>query len=377
MPRFVPEDPAFDEAAIRAEYLRSGTQTAPSQVMPQKPASWSFDQIYQREASANADPYASQRAQIIGKLLREAEVSENAPREKLTLPAQYTPEMLKETTDRLRRNEAFGAGFQMFGDDRAAKLGQMLMSGPNADEFIQNAGKDEVTRRYQEWQMNLQDPSEKRIRLLTQALGAMPGGDGGQNYQKMPTGTFKDLSLQASAVMKGKHVVDQYKPEYSQVLGKLQGPLHSIIGQVNRLGWEGLVKNFDVDPKVAQDSVMWFAQLEELLAFPQRAAAFGLTRTKGEAEAWDNMMAITPSTNPEFIKLRLDKMIGAMVEAGRFKAAGAAGVYDPRQVENIFGGTLDEGGWNTDTLSGGSSDRPKASGRYTDPDLGDYEVIDE
>jgi hypothetical protein len=305
---------------------------------------------YGSQAAGQADPYAGQRAEIYSRMLREFD-KPDAPRERIDYPQTVSPEMMQEHVRQLRGQQTLGNLFQMSGDRALGAAGEQL-SRADPMGYMQDYGKHDTTRRYQEWQANYEPKETKYDRIsalgqmeraLPNALGAGAGGD----YQNVHAASMKDMGQAAKRLSSARNLRSTFDNQFTQVFGEYQSVFANVPTKLVELGLDKMTDNLanagrgDLAERMRSAS-QWWSQYKTQYELPLLKEQFGAALTAVEAARWDAAMAMGPSSSPEQIRAQLatiEELSRKMVE---YAARQYSPVYGADKVMPLFEHVLGE-----------------------------------
>lgn len=281
------------------------------------------------EGMGQSDPYADQRGVLLKRTMKELDRPDTPAPE---YPPMFTAEGAMEQASALGRTRAQSQVLQATGDEALMGLGKTMGREQSPEEFAMDAGKQEQVRRYQQWQAD-QAASKGRSKEMTDLLKVMEQ----DKPSKLPLGATRDINVGKKALRGISAARSTFKPDYQQVIHEYQGPLKNIPAWLTQMGYEGVI-----DKERAQEASLWWAQFNESVIAPLRHELFGATLTSNEQAAFDAIIAITPSSNPEFVVERLERMQRDHIERERDKASGYVDNWgNADAVRSLYGGELD------------------------------------
>jgi hypothetical protein len=277
-------------------------------------------------------------------MLREFD-KPDAPREHVDFPQTVSPEMMQEHARQLRGQQTLGNLFQMSGDRALGAAGEQL-SRADPMVYMQDFGKHDTTRRYQEWQANYEPKETKydRINALGQMERALPNalGAGDSGYQNLPAALSKEIPARAELLSNVQQLTDTFKDEYQQVLGKYQSVLDTVPQWFTSTGLEQvLARVAPEDRQTIVDSAQWWSNMAMLYSMPKRHDNFGSALTPTENRAWNAALLITPSTNPAEVRKKLSELEREATNGAELRLKTWVPRYGYEGVASPFEGILD------------------------------------
>lgn len=247
----------------------------------------------------------------------------------------YAPGEREQIQKSMADRRKLGEILMLTGDEPSTALGRTLAKeDPNA--FKQEQSRQDQVREYQQWQA---DQSGNKVTVLTKALEAMADASGPQQ-KTIPSGRLADHEADAKQVRGLSRAQREFKPEYTQALGRRMGVEGFVPKTIEDLARWAVTSVPKLTNPMEREAAQWWANLDRDVFAEMRARLFGATLTTNEQRAFEQLRMMSPSMNPEDILASLENLYRVNEEGAKDRIIGSVSNYGPGHLphfKRIFG----------------------------------------